>query len=117
MPLVAITISITQLQACFHLLCCILCLQSLYVPSNCNKRQHFNVLQATLPQKLGFIQAYNNCFAPIPLFSSENTDAFSAMCDVCKLKPVKPVFWGTNTVGYLFSFLVLFVLKLNNNIR
>ena len=33
------------------------------------------------------------------------------------LKPVKPVFWGTNTVGYLFSFLVLFVLKLNNNIR
>ena len=42
---------------------------------------------------------------PIPLFSSEN-DAFSAMCDVCRLKPIKAIFWSTNTLKYLYSFLV-----------
>ena len=63
------------------------------------------------------IKAYNNYYAPISLFASENTYAFSAMCDICKLKPVKPVFWSTNTMRYLYSFLALFVLKLNNNIK
>ena len=40
------------------------------------------------------------------------------MWNVCRLKPVKPVFWSTNTVRYLYSLLALFVLywvKLNNN--
>ena len=115
--LVAITISI-QLQVCFHLPCCILCLQSLYVLSTFNKHQHFNVAQVTqFYLKLGSIKAYNNYYAPISLFSSENTYAFSATCDICKLKPVKPVFWSTNTMRYLYSFLALFVLKLNNNIK
>ena len=107
-----------QLQVCFHLPCCILCLQSLYVLSTFNKHQHFNVAQVTqFYLKLGSIKAYNNYYAPISSFSSENTYAFSAMCDICKLKPVKPVFWSTNTMRYLYSFLALFVLKLNNNIK
>ena len=41
----------------------------------------------------------------------------SARCDLCRFKPVKPVFWSTSTAIYLFSFLALFVLyrvKLNN---
>ena len=36
-------------------------------------------------------------------------DAFSALYDVYR-EPVKPVFWSTNTVRYLYSFWVLFVL-------
>ena len=45
--------------------------------------------------------------------ATSGNDAFSAMCDVCR----KPVFWSTDTVKYLYSFCVLFVLcwvKLNN---
>ena len=33
--------------------------------------------------------------APIPFFHQKN-HAFSAMCYICRLKPVKPVFWSTN---------------------
>ena len=33
--------------------------------------------------------------APIPFFHQEN-HAFSAICYICRLKPVKPVFWSTN---------------------
>ena len=48
-------------------------------------------------------------------FPSEN-NAFSPMCDVC----TKPVFWGRNSVRYLYSFWVLFLLcwvKLDNDAR
>ena len=49
-------------------------------------------------------------FGPYSVIFFEN-DAFSATCDVCVgLKPVKPVFWITNTVRYLYSFKRFFVL-------
>jgi len=47
------------------------------------------------------------------LFSSGKKWAWRDIC----IKPVKPVFWSKNTVGYLYSFWVLFVLywmQLNN---
>ena len=53
----------------------------------------------------------------LPFISFEN-DAFSAMSDINFVENrSNPVFWSTNTLRYLYSFWVLFVLywlKLNN---